>query len=119
MRNKSYTNYRKSYKGLEEKESEPQIEEAVTEIQEEPIVVKDAKEERQEPGAVGNCVCVNVRSEPKPDSVVQDILPVGTNVSILLSKSTETFYCVSYNHSPDIKTGYINKDFVIRGQGHE
>lgn len=120
MKNRSYTNYRKSYRGLEENVSEPQIEEAATEIQEEPTsVIKEVLEEKIVPGVVGNCVSVNVRSEPSPNSTILDVLVVGAKVSILLSKSTEMFYFVSYGDPTKVQTGYINKDFVIRGQGDE
>lgn len=124
-KDKFYTNYRKNYKSLRDdpiEDSKPQNEEAATEIQEEPVVEKpmqEAIDDKDAHGMVGNCTSVNVRHDPDPSATVIDIAPVGTRVSIVLEKSTDDYYFVSYTDPSKIITGYILKDYVVRGPSHE
>ena len=129
-KDKSYTNYRKNYRSLRD-DSKPQNEEAATEIQEEHIEEKPIEEvktesethqaidEKDAHGVVANCTSVNVRYDPSPTGTVIDIVPVGTKVSIVLEKSTNDYYYVTYCDPTKVVTGYILKDYVVRGLSYE
>lgn len=78
-------------------EPEPIEENPITPAPEEPIA-----------GIVSGCVRLNVRAKPSINANVIDIIPSGSSLLIINSKSTAEWYCVDVFG----KEGYCMKKFV-------